>query len=32
MAATRRTVRYIIVPEIGGLAHLPDDPEELART
>ena len=29
---TGRTVRHIIVPEFGGLAHLPDDPEELART
>jgi hypothetical protein len=26
-----RTVRCIVVPEFGGLAHLPNDPEELAK-
>jgi hypothetical protein len=23
------TIHYVVVPEFGGLAHLPDDPAEL---
>jgi len=31
LAATAgRTVSFVIVPEFGGRAHLPDDPEQLA--
>jgi hypothetical protein len=27
-----RTISCVIVPEFGGLAHLPDDPAQLAQS